>query len=221
MPYMTRLSLCTGLLLALAAAQESVSAADRYCSPGGAYSKSDAGYGVVQTGFAGDFSDDAERYSSGFESWLQDVKDCMRRRRLRGYKRVQQCAPEVPLPAVPAVSLTDLWIPSHAVAPISAGLRVRVDERTRRTGLADAVRRARNAPVHSDAVGNPGTVPQLSPPQEAPYFPEAAPLIQPSDPAPAAPPIEAPDFPTDAGFLPRQSNVDTAAFDLPVIMHIQ
>jgi hypothetical protein len=155
---------------------------------------------IQQAGFADDFEDSAEDYASGAESFWDNLRDCVRERRLLGYKRVQkkhrkflypECSPacsptfgyhhtqwrqfpecDYVWTSEPSVPAWPTHVPAESPATLSPMLEL------------------------TPEATEPGPLP-------APYFPEPSPQASPVQPAiPPAPPAEPP--------------VDSGAVSLPV-----
>jgi hypothetical protein len=213
MPYMSRCSAYSAVLLAAMAGTPGQAqdagyaagyagarcAASGSCSPDGHVRP--VGYSMY------DCEDDFDRYSSGFERWCRDVRERIRERRLRGYKRAQHTHHHFLYPQCPPFCSPTFghfqtqWRPfPTAYQPVWT------------SGPVDPVWPAPLAePELLPPTRAPQAVPQPAPGVE-PYFPENAPLIEPSETAPPAP-TDAPDAPTaQEEFFPARVTVGGVPF---------
>jgi hypothetical protein len=178
---MKRLPLCTAALLwAVAAGQGLGVAADAYCAPG-SYAGRDSygGAGVSQAGFASDMEDGAERYASGVESWWDDICDCVRERRLLGYKRLQKKHRKFLYPECPPYCSPTFGYHHTQWRPFPGEC-----EYVWSSAPGEVVYPTPAAPP-AMFVPPPAQLPAAPPEirEAPPYFPEEPPLIQPAEPA--------------------------------------
>ena len=152
---------------------------------GDAYS---ADYGIQQAGYYAE--DDPAQYGSVWECWWEDVCDCVRTTRLRGYKRLQRkhrkfLYPEYSVACSPTFGYHHTqWrqFPECDYVWTSAPAATAWPTPTSAAQPAMLTPMLEIAPESSPS----GTSP-------APYFPEPAPQLTPVQPAvPPAPPAEPP-----------------------------
>lgn len=180
-----------------------------------------AGAAIQPVGYDSyDLVDDSQRYSSGFERWWNNFSDCIRRRRLRGYKRSHSNHHKLLYPQCPPHCSPTFGYHHTQWRPFPQSYDYTWTTSPGQTALPTPVAEPALLPLTPTPQAAPDIAPELAPPAEKPYFPEAAPMIQPSNEAPPAPPAEPQQLPEVEVFLPARPAVEPAAYDLPVIMHI-
>ena len=185
-----------------------------------------ASYGGVRSvGYdAYDRDDGPERFSSGFERWWLNFSDCIRRRRLRGYKRTHSDHHKFLYPQSPPYCTPTFGYHHTQWRPFPEAYEYSWTTPQSQPVWPQPMQEPALLPLTPTPQTAPGAVPAPAPAVETPYFPESAPLIQPSNEAPPAPPVE-PSFeaplPEVEAFLPpERTSVESASYDLPVLIQI-